>query len=253
MTESSPETPLLPKIPCTCPRGSECSLRCYALLPDIRPYYSSDLDSSQQLQNYRLRLKQRIRTAFDHLHSLFQSFISSSDNSSTTTSSTSSPSISPSPDRDAAAAAAAAARHLRPSSYLKKWNSSTEGQDSSISSTSTSTSASSDVDIPTPNLVLQCLQTLVDRSRNRNQRLNTQLAEATAEDMEPLPISLFELRARVLFDTLITDYEFFLMDLVPYYREDWLVEGRGRCLMAEFVGEITRTEKKLGRWIGNIL
>ena len=224
MTESLPET-FLPKIPCTCSRGSNCSLRCYAFLPDIRPY------SSSSSQNPRLLLKQHIRTSFDHLHSLFQSFISSS---------ASSTSPSTSPDRDAA-------HHLRLSSYLKKWNSST-GDSSTSNST---TSLDSDSDIPIPTLVLQCLQTLVDSARDRSQRLNTHLVEPAADDEEPLPILLFDLRVRVLFNTLIRDYEFFLMDLVPYYREDW-AEGRGRCLMAEFVGEITKTEKKLERWMGKV-
>ncbi|KAK1782416.1 hypothetical protein QBC45DRAFT_448519 [Copromyces sp. CBS 386.78] len=215
MAESSPEI-LLPEIACTCPQASECPLRCYALLPDIRLY------SSDSSQNSRLLFKQHIRTTFDHLHSLFQSFISS----------TSSASPSTNPDRDAA-------HYLRLSSYLKKRNSSTEDSSTCITSPD---------DIPT--LVLQTFQTLVDRSRNRNQRLNTHLAEP-AEDDKPVPITVFDLRVRVLFNTLITDYEFFLIDLVPYYREDW-AEGRGRCLMAEFVGEITRTEKKLERWMGSV-
>ena len=127
------------------------------------------------------------------------------------------------------------------------------------------------------------LKILVDRARNRNQLLNTLLAEAEAtckeNDNKPpvyvhahANITVFEeedlgVKVLCLYDTLITEYEFFLVNLVRpyYYKEGWVGEeekeeeeeeeeeqGRGpsiRCLMAEFVGEMTRGEKKLVRWL----
>ncbi|KAK3492646.1 uncharacterized protein B0T23DRAFT_317461 [Neurospora hispaniola] len=201
MSESLPE-PVLHRIPCTCPRASDCSLRCYAHLPTIP---SPDSSSYSSAQSSRLVLKQHIRTTFDHLHSLFQSFISST-------------STSTSLDRDAG--------------HLSRLG---------LYSRSSTEDASTSSHIPT--LVLQSLHTLLNRSRNRNQRLNSLIAEP-AKDEDPEAIPMFHLT--VLFSSLIRNYEFFLVDLVPYYREDW-AEGRGRCLMAEFLGEITRAEKKLER------
>ncbi|ESA42190.1 hypothetical protein NCU12099 [Neurospora crassa OR74A] len=184
MSESLPE-PVLHRIPCTCPRASDCSLRCYAHFPTIPS--PNPTTSHSSAQSSRLLLKQHIRTTFDHLHSLFQSFISSISTSTRR------------PDRDAG--------HL-----------------SRLGSYSRSSTAE---DIPSshiPTLVLQSLHTLLNRCRNRIQRLNSLIAEP-AKDEDPEAIPMFHLT--VLFSALIRDYEFFLVDLVPYYREDW-AEGRDK-------------------------
>ncbi|KAL0469695.1 hypothetical protein QR685DRAFT_443778 [Neurospora intermedia] len=185
MSESLPET-VLPRIPCTCPRASDCSRRCYAYLPRIpRP----DSTSHSSTQSSRLPLKQHIRTTFDHLHSVFQFF-------------TSSTSTSTSLDRDVG--------HLsRLGSYLS-------GRPSTED-----TFTSSHI----PTLVLQSLHTLLNRTRTRIQRVNNLIA-GPAKDEDPEAIPMFHLT--VLFCALLHNYEFFLVDLVPYYREDW-AEGRGRC------------------------